>query len=291
MKCLVTGASGFLGRQVASRLRQEYQLVLQGHQHASEGMLAIDLRDSDQLRKMLDNVQPDIVVHGAAYRDPDFCEAYREEVRRLNVCPTEVFTEILPDEVPFLFISSDYVFDGLHPPYQEDDVRNPVNADGHSKMVSEDRVLQRARGIVLRVPLLIGAGLTWEGSGFIQKTVHVIQSKERVEIDDRGIRFPVWIDDVADVIAFLLKKSLPGVFHYSGLRGVTKYAWTKEIADRLGTSIEHVFPCYNESRTKAMRPLNTQPLTTKVQNLGYTPVYRLFRGRGTCSGYVFKDII
>ena len=75
----------------------------------------MDLRGAEALRGVVNEVKPDVVVHSAAYRDPDFCEGHPEEAFRLNVAPIEQFCDRLPESVPLLFVSSDYVFDG--PPH------------------------------------------------------------------------------------------------------------------------------------------------------------------------------
>ena len=71
------------------------------------------------------------------------CEENPEEAFRLNVAPTAHFCELLPESVPLLFVSSDYVFDGGAAPYREEDERHPVNEYGRLKVEAEDLVLQQ----------------------------------------------------------------------------------------------------------------------------------------------------
>ena len=172
---LITGASGLLGSSLKTRLDDMGNVAAVGFSNAAEGLLPVDMRDAEALKGLVEEVKPDVVVHSAAYRDPDFCEEHPDETYRLNVAPVERFCELLPESVPLLFVSSDYVFDGAAAPYREEDERSPVNEYGRLKVEAEDLVLQREAGLVLRIPLLIGAGPTWETSGFIYKTVTQIQ--------------------------------------------------------------------------------------------------------------------
>ena len=271
---LVTGASGLLGSSLMIRLDGMGVVTGVGHSTPAERLVPVDLRDADALEALLKEAKPDVVVHSAAYRDPDFCEDHPEEAFRLNVAPVERFCELLPPSVPLLFISSDYVFDGEAAPYRESDEPHPVNEYGRLKVIAEDLVLQREVGSVLRIPLLIGAGPTWESSGFISKTVAKIQDPTPSSLDDAGIRFPTWTDDVAEAVAHLLNIEGSGIFHYSSLEGGTKYGWALELADLSGLSMEHIFPDRESSPTRAVRPKNTQLAIEKIKRTGlnrFTP--------------------
>ncbi len=170
--------------------------------------------------------------------------------------------------------SSDYVFDGVAAPYSEEDQRQPVNEYGRLKMEAEDLVLRRNAGLVLRIPLLIGAGPTWEESGFIFKTLAQIQDQTVSSLDHAGIRFPTWTNDVAEAAAHLLDIEESGVFHYSSLKGGTKYEWALELADLAGLSMEHITPNREGLASRAVRPRNTQLAAEKIRHTGlsrFTP--------------------
>lgn len=273
-RILVTGASGLLGRSLAARLEALGSVTGVGHSNPTGALVSADLREADALGTLLAETRPDIVVHSAAYRDPDFCEEHPEEALRLNLAPVERFCEQLPASVPLLFISSDYVFDGAAAPYREEDARNPVNEYGRLKVMAEDLVLRRERGLVLRIPLLIGAGPTWEGSGFISKTLAKIQDPSPSSLDDTGIRFPTWTEDVAVATSHLLKTGAEGIYHYSALEGGTKYEWARELADLTGLSMDHLAPDREGSSTRAARPGDTQLAVDKIRHTGldrFTP--------------------
>ncbi len=271
---LITGASGLLGRSLMVRLKDLATVTGVGYSNRAESLVPVDLRDADALHTLLNEAKPDAVVHSAAYRDPDFCEDHPEEAFRLNVAPVERFCELLPESVPILFISSEYVFDGEGAPYREEDERHPVNEYGRLKVKAEDLVLQRAAGSVLRVPLLIGAGPTWESSGFIYKILKKIQDPTPSSLDDVGIRFLTWTDDVAEAVAHLLKLEERGIYHYSSLEGGTKHQWARELADLAGLSMDHVFPDRKGAPTRAVRPRDTQLAVEKIRQTGlnrFTP--------------------
>lgn len=273
-KILITGASGLLGRSLAARLVSSGDVTGIGFSNPAGRVSPVDLRDPESLKDLLGVAKPDVVVHSAAYRDPDFCEDHPEEAFRLNVGPVEQFCKLLPGSVPLLFISSDYVFDGNAAPYREEDERHPVNTYGRLKVEAEDLVLQHKTGLVLRIPLLIGAGPTWEESGFVSKTLALIQDPAPSGLDDSGVRYPTWVDDVAEAVAHLLEIGATGVYHYSSLEGGTKYEWALQLADLAGLSTESITPDRQGSATRAERPGNTQLSVDKIRRTGlsrFTP--------------------
>ncbi len=277
---LITGASGLLGSSLAARLEGTSRVFGAGFSQAAEGVFPVDLRDAEVLAAMLQKVAPDIVVHSAAYRDPDFCEEFPEEAYRLNVAPAAQLCELLPESVPLLFVSSDYVFDGVAAPYREEDERHPVNEYGRLKVQAEDLVLQREAGLVLRIPLLIGAGPTWESSGFIFKTLAQIQDPTPSSLDHSGIRFPTWTADVAEAVAHLLGIQAKGVYHFSSLEGGTKYEWALDLADLAGLSMDHITANRDGSASRAPRPGNTQLAVEKIRLTGlsrFTPFREVAR--------------
>jgi S-adenosylmethionine synthetase len=265
--CIVTGASGLLGREVVTALKN-WNVVPLSHR-PREGHRAVDLRERDQIAALLRDTKPDAVVHLAAYREPDFCEDNPAETARLNVDPVRYFADLLPIQTQLLFVSTDYVFDGKNPPYTEESERSPISEYGRSKCVAEDEIASRPNSIALRVPLLMGAGPTFKESGFIAMMVNDVNSGKPTSLDDVLMRFPCWTRDVAGAIAFLLAGKHNGTFHLSGPRGGTRYAWTLETAKLLGKPHDHLTPSKVVVPRKAGRPHNSQLNDAKLRAIGY----------------------
>ena len=257
-----------MGRAVVQRLGVDRHVHGVAFRQADR-FAALDLRNPDEVAAYLRAHRPDAVVHLAAYRDPDFCEEHRDETWALNVRPLESFCEWLPPEVPLLFVSSDYVFDGNRPPFKEDDPVCPINVYGESKAAAERVVLQRPGATVLRVPLLVGAAASVETSGFIAQMWQAVREKTpRVE-DHVIVRFPTWIRDVAEGIAFLLDHRASGCFHLSSLRGATRYEWMREFAELVGESADHLSPSTEIVPRRAARPLNSQLNSDRLRSIGF----------------------
>lgn len=266
---LILGASGFLGREVTPAFRRHGQVVGVSSR-GGPGLEAVDIRDPAALRGLCQRTRPTSVLLLAAYREPDFCEEHPAEARRLNVEPALVLADSLPADVHLTFISTDYVFDGLTPPYYENSPRHPVSVYGRTKTEAEDLLGDRPKTLVLRIPLLIGGGASLKESGFIGQIVETLRGNQAMVQDDVLMRFPTWTRDVAEALLFLVDRRAEGVFHYSGLEGGTRYHWMCESARVLGLSAEHLTPSREVVPRKAVRPPNSQLSPDKIRSLGYT---------------------
>ncbi|MCF7850008.1 MAG: SDR family oxidoreductase [Kiritimatiellales bacterium] len=266
-RILLTGASGFLGGELFNLLSTTNEVT--GICHRPDARFrAVDLREPAQIKKLLDDVQPDVVIHSAAYRKPDECEQHPEACRRLNVQPLETFRNCFPMPGKLVFVSTDYVFDGRNPPYTEDDPCCAVNVYGQSKVDAETIVRQRKNSVIVRVPLLVGTEP--EEDGHLSALYRQIKSGEECQIDHCGIRHPTWACDAARAIAFLLEKDATGIFHYCNPETLTKYEMAVSVANTLGLPHDHIKPLLKPLPITAPRPVDSSLDCTKINELGFT---------------------
>ncbi len=270
MKVLLTGASGFLGKAVMQRLVDAHDVVGLSHSQSLSGLAKCDIRDAHALCAVLDAHSPDIVVNSAAYRDPDTCEEDPAECVRLNVTPVETLCGHLPRETRVIQISTDYVFDGDSPPYTEESATKPLSEYGRSKVSAEHIVAQRTGSATLRIPVLVGAAPSLAESGYIGRLISVVREKNPSTLDDVHVRYPTWIEDVAQAIAFLIDIQAEGIFHCSGPTPGTQYAAAQEVAAVIGEDAGHLTPSTESVPRKAKRPRNSQLATDKIRALGFT---------------------
>ena len=249
MKILVTGATGMLGRAVMGRFASEEDFELTGlcHSRMGEGLVPIDLTDTEKLETVLAEVQPDVVVHTAAIRKPDAFAADVASARRLNVDATEAlarWSAAAPNRF-LVYISTDYVFDGTTPPYTPESPTHAINAYGVSKLDGEVvvRAAAEGRSAILRVPILYGDVENLQESSVTTVVAQVLNladpgkdySKSRpLLLDDWAMRYPTHVADVADILAQIVRRRLVGTFHWSGSEPMTKLDMGRVVAEVLG---------------------------------------------------------
>jgi len=267
--CAVIGGSGFLGVEAVPEFGRTFDVVPTSMRARGGIYRTLDSRDPLALQSFLTDVKPDLVVVLAAYREPDFCEENPDEARRLNTYPVSVMCDTLPAKVPLLFVSTDYVFDGEHPPYQENSPRNPVSVYGQTKKEAEDIALARPGTIVLRVPLLMGWTEHYEQSGFFSHLLGDLKKKEPLALDHVLQRYPLWTRDAGVFMRFALENQLSGIFHLSTTRGLTRYEAALEMGDLLGWPTNHITPSHMVIPRKAKRPRDARLSIDSLKSMNY----------------------
>jgi dTDP-4-dehydrorhamnose reductase len=277
-KVAVIGGSGLLGRALSDELARQtgWQIITTAFSRPSPQMVTLDVRDSLAIERFIERVAPDAVVIAAAERRPDVCERNPAHARALNVDAVRTIAEAANRHGAWtLSISTDYVFDGTHPPYRHDSTPTPLNAYGQSKLEGERALTETTdRGCVLRLPLLYGPIVSWSESA-VTSLVPAIAASAAPDgpvatMDAWAIRYPTFTPDVAVVIRQMLERhargeTISGIVQWSGDEPMSKY----EIAVRLAGALQldaHLTP--QRTPTDATpRPHNCHLASSRLEAL------------------------
>ena len=133
MKALVVGASGMLGQDLCPVLEDF------GYETIETGSKILDITKKDDVFDFVENKNPDIIFHLAAYTNVDKAEIEKEKAKLINKEGTKNLALISKKlDIPIVYISTDYVFDGeKNSPYLPNDKTNPVNVYGKKKLMGE----------------------------------------------------------------------------------------------------------------------------------------------------------
>ena len=141
MKFLVTGSSGLVGSQVVRDLTKQNHTVYSCYHNEKpiHGIpLELDLTDNDKIIQTIREIKPDRIIHLAAMTNVDLCETEKELSILLNVNATETLSkESAKQNIFFVYVSTDYVFDGIQGMKKENDATNPSGFYGKSKLDGE----------------------------------------------------------------------------------------------------------------------------------------------------------
>lgn len=238
-----------LGRAVMRRFAAEQDFELTGLCHArpGEGLVRADLADGAACAALLERLAPDVVVHTAAIRRPDEFARDVASARRLNVDATAALARwagAAPERF-LVYISTDYVFDGTTPPYAVDARPHAINAYGVSKLDGEVAVRASAEGrsAILRVPILYGDVENLQESSVTTVVAQVLELARSgaqggpLVLDDWAVRYPTHVEEVADVLAQIVRGRLAGTFHWSGREAMTKLDMGRAAAKLLGVDV------------------------------------------------------
>lgn len=127
----------------------------------------------------------------------------------------------------------------------------------------------------MRIPALYANPAPPLTSPFLEEGIQAALADQKMELDNRIVRFPTVTDDVADVMAFLLEHAYAGVLHVSAGQNATRYQWACAVAQSLGRSTDHLCPVTRDLQRPAVRPIDCQLDTSRLKALG-APVPRGF---------------
>lgn len=206
----VTGAGGLIGSylvRTASRWAPDRDV----HGLTRED---VDLTDESSVRRLWRDQRPQLVIHCAALSRTGACQQDPGLAKRLNVGTTALLADLATD-IPFVFFSSDQVFDGGKGWYVETDEINPVNVYGETKAAAEQIVMMNPRHTVIRVALTAGISPTGDRS-FVEDMCRTAERTRELTLFTDEHRTPVPAGVVARAVWELLDRERPGLYHLGG---------------------------------------------------------------------------
>jgi S-adenosylmethionine synthetase len=243
-RVMITGATGLLGRECAMAYRsQGWSVCALGRSRAGGDVLKCDLLDPEQVRKVVHEFRPTVVVHCAAERRPERLEKDEGWAFAINAEVPRNLAQICSDAGAWMiYLSTNYVFDGKATPYDEKGTPNPLSVYGKSKYAGEEAVSKVAPSFALvRVPLLYGP-IESLGETSVTTILEAIRKNPASTLDHWQERFPTMTTDTARVLEALStaylssseKESFGGVFHWQANERQTKYTMGVTIAEIAG---------------------------------------------------------
>jgi dTDP-4-dehydrorhamnose reductase len=276
-KLLITGAGGFLGWNLCKAATAgNYQVtgVSRMRPVAVEGVVAqqCDLTDPGAVEGLFASATPGAVVHCAAMVNPDDCQEEPQESRRINVEASLSIARHCSDlGIPCVFISTDLVFDGTNPPYNEECAPCPISTYGEHKLAAEMGMQKLCRDLcICRVPLMYG-DVPPGARSFIQPLIAALREGRGITLFTDEYRTPACGASVAQGILLALEK-VRGIVHLGGRERISRYEFGRRLAAAM--KIEHPEikgMLQPEVATTAPRPPDVSFDSTKAFALGYAP--------------------
>ena len=284
MKILITGANGFLGYYLTQQLMQQgFEVIATGKGECRLPFTndkqfqyqPMDFTDPFAVHDVFAKFQPEIVVHAGALSKPDDCEQNQWDAYLTNVEGTVCMLLNAGEQKSFfVFISSDFVFDGEKAPYKEEDTADPVNFYGKTKAEAENAVKEYEHGwAIVRTVLVYGKPRTTRGN-ILSVVKDKLEKGEEYNVFDDQVRTPTYVEDLAAGIVSIIKKRATGIYHLSGTDTLTPYQMACMAAEHLGLDKTLIKKVTAETFLQpAKRPAKTGFNIDKARReLGYNPI-------------------
>ncbi|MBM7622072.1 dTDP-4-dehydrorhamnose reductase [Bacillus tianshenii] len=238
MIILITGAGGQLGKDLIRKLSQMHSVY-------SFNKNELDITNKALVEQTINNISPDIIIHSAAYTSVDDSEINKNLAFEINSIGTgNVLNTARKSGARFIYISSDYVFDGKKTtPYSEEDNTNPQSVYGWSKLLGEMITLQYDNSTVIRTSWLYGH----DGRNFVKTMLELGKQKREIRVVHDQIGSPTYTNDLAEFISVLSKSDKRGIFHYSNSGACSWYEFAKAIYKEAGYDADLVLPTTSQA--------------------------------------------
>lgn len=288
MKVLVTGVAGQLGHDVMNELHKrgyegvgsdiapQYSGADDGTAVTKMDYVQMDITNSEEVTETIKKVNPDVVVHCAAWTAVDLAEESenKEKVMSINVGGTENIARVCKElDCKMVYISTDYVFDGYGTRPWEEDCKDyaPLNVYGESKLMGEKVVsLNLEKYFIVRIAWVFGVN----GNNFIKTMLKVGKKFDTLKVVNDQIGTPTYTYDLSRLLVDMIETDKYGYYHATNEGGyISWYDFACEIFKQAGYKTK-VNPVTTEEYgvSKARRPFNSRLNKTKLVDNGFTPL-------------------
>lgn len=288
MKVLVTGVAGQLGHDVMNELHKrgyegvgsdiapKYSGADDGTAVTKMDYVQMDITNSEEVTETIKKVNPDVVVHCAAWTAVDLAEESenKEKVMAINVGGTENIAKVCKElHCKMVYISTDYVFDGYGTRPWEEDCKDyaPLNVYGESKLMGEKVVsLNLEKYFIVRIAWVFGVN----GNNFIKTMLNVGKKFDTLKVVNDQIGTPTYTYDLSRLLVDMIETDKYGYYHATNEGGyISWYDFACEIFKQAGYNTK-VNPVTTEEYgvSKARRPFNSRLNKTKLVDNGFTPL-------------------
>ncbi len=262
MKVLVTGVGGQLGYDVIKELAKR-NIDCIGADKAE-----FDITNFGAAHKFMTDYMPDAVIHCSAYTAVDKAEDEPELCHLVNAVGTENIAKICKEiDAKMVYISTDYVFDGTKEGFYEvDDVPNPINVYGKTKLEGEvavQKILEKY--FIVRISWVFGVN----GNNFVKTMLRLGKERSELNVVADQIGSPTYTADLASLLVDMIQTEKYGIYHTTNEGECSWAEFAEEIFKIAGMNVKVNHITTAEYPTKAKRPLNSRMSKEKLVDYGF----------------------
>ncbi len=247
MRTLILGCKGQLGKDLVAVFGEEGEVV-------GFDLPEIDVSSVDDVSRVMDDTRPEFIVNSAAYTNVEDAEDEEDSAFLANEQGARIVAERAADaDVPVVYISTDFVFDGTKTtPYEPEDDVNPLSVYGRSKLAGEVAVRAAAsKHFIVRTAWLYGPG----GNNFPEKIIAAAQKNPTLQVVHDEVGSPTHTWDLALATRALSRTKAYGTYHAVNAGSCARDEFARALLECAGIDTP-VNPCsLDEFPSKARRPV------------------------------------
>jgi len=273
MKFLVTGSTGLVGSQVVKDLIEQNHEVYSCYNKSKPERgtpINLDLLNQDDLKNVIPKTKPDSIIHLAAMTNVDKCETQQDHAIKINSNATEIMAkQAAKQNIFFLYVSTDYIFDGKNGMRKEDDKPNPVGFYGRSKLAGEIALNNLASSHAI-ARTSTPFGIHHKKKSFPLWVKQNLESKKEIPVLVDQFTSPTYVPNLSKMLIEIATRQITGIIHLAGATRISRYDLAELVADKLSLEKKLLIPTKtDEMDWKAQRPKDSSldvSLATEILN-------------------------
>ena len=273
MRTCIIGASGLVGGNCLNYFnRKGWENVGTYFSFQTEHTVFFDTLDLENQRNFnIENYHPDVIIHCGALTHVDYCEANEQESYAKTVVSTKNLVQVAKKiNARFVFISTDYIFDGAEGPYDEDAIPDPISIYGKHKLEAEQYVLNEiSNAIILRITNVYGDEI--RGKNFVSRIIEQAENKKyltlKLPIDQYAT--PVNAADIARALYLLLSDEHKGIFNIASTDYMNRVQLALRVLHYFPDAAYDLFPM----KTLELNQPAARPLQGGLKNKRFATLY------------------
>lgn len=258
-RVLIIGASGFLGTELNKtfKLDSSYEVFGTYSKTTEHNLEFLAVTDLESINKIFLKIQPDIVIITAALTNVEYCETNIEETYKINVLGIENIVKACKQyKSRVIYVSTEYVFDGIDGPYDEKSKVNTINYYGETKLLGE-KIIQSELEDYLIVRTTVVYGWNLDSKNFIMQLIKNLSENKIMKVPMDQISSPTYCPNISKMIKECCDKDISGILNLAGNDIMDRYTFAVKAAEILDLDKELLMPVKTAVLGQiAKRPLN-----------------------------------
>jgi dTDP-4-dehydrorhamnose reductase len=215
-RILITGGSSYLGQHLVPLAAQSHEIVYTFYQHDHLGLASgrrLDVRDETAVTSLVTQFQPHIIIHTVgSNRSEDLGGVIRQGTQNVVRAAEKTGARLI-------HFSTDSIFDGLTPPYDETAAPSPITEYGRAKADAETMVADHENHVIIRTSLIYGLHQMDHGTAWMARS---LQAGETIRLFDNQFRNPVWVRTLSLACLELAESGYNGILNVAGRQEISR---------------------------------------------------------------------
>ncbi len=268
LKILLTGATGLFGSAFLSNTKKNNKITVTGISRR-QSTCPVDITDGEKIIDIIKNISPYIILHTASIGNVDYCEKHKKEAWQVNVGGTRnIIKAARLSGSKLIFFSTNAVYDGEKPPFDEKAERHPIDYYGMTKEISEEDIKKsKISWVIVRLMTMYGWHDKNQRYNPVTWIIDELRKNHKMNVVDDVYNNHLYVGQAVDTVLQIIKlQKWNEIYNVAGRDCISRYQLALEVAEVFSLDNKLINPVKSSFfKTIAPRPKNTCFKTEKME--------------------------